>query len=427
MPPPSSTSAGGRETRLLVTTLVAALAMLLLLARFRFPSEPTSYVEPAAAPPLQRLAAQATYDELAQIMADLQARITPTVEVLPMESGGQVLYTVAPRVARDRLIAVLPEGSDFGALPSGMSVVAKDPGHQVGVVSAVPRTEYVVSGVDINGAQGPRYIAVVEGTALGPVTRPLYVGRLDLIPSPGWSDPLLSVAATQQSVSSGAALYSFDGGFLGLVSNNAGARAVIPSAVLRRLATAARADTLARATLGVEVQPLTPALAHASGATTGAMVTRVDRGIAGEGTVLTGDVIVAIDDAPVGSAPAFERLAQMRTPGASVALSLIRMGNPITVSIVAADSALAAPPSTDAGAIFRTVTGVGAEVVAVDHAGAASRSGLLRGDLVTALSGRTAPDGATIERAFRSAAPGSALLLTVARGRSAVVLALEKP
>ena len=64
-----------RETRLLLATIAVSVGMLLLLARFRFPEEAgRQTVEPAAAP-LERLAARATFDELAGTMADLERRI----------------------------------------------------------------------------------------------------------------------------------------------------------------------------------------------------------------------------------------------------------------------------------------------------------------------------------------------------------------
>ncbi|HVB38288.1 MAG TPA: hypothetical protein VND92_07105, partial [Vicinamibacterales bacterium] len=62
-----------RETRLLLLTIGVSVAALLLLARFRFPAQ-APIVNPAP-PPLERLAARATYDELATIMAQVQARV----------------------------------------------------------------------------------------------------------------------------------------------------------------------------------------------------------------------------------------------------------------------------------------------------------------------------------------------------------------
>jgi S1-C subfamily serine protease len=54
------------------------------------------------------------------------------------------------------------------------------------------------------------------------------------------------------------------------------------------------------------------------------------------------------------------------------------------------------------------------------------RAGLQRGDLVVALNGEALPDAAAVERAYQRAAPGAALLLTIQRGSSPRVVALEK-
>ena len=86
-------------------------------------------------------------------------------------------------------------------------------------------------------------------------------------------------------------------------------------------------------------------------------------------------------------------------------------------------------PSTPAdqfGLAGRTAPGIGTEVITVAAGSAAARAGLQRGDLILAADGDKAPDAATLERRFRTAAAGSALLLTVQRGDRYRVIALEK-
>ena len=81
----------GRETRLLLLTLGVSVVMLLVLARFRFPEErgvPTLPERPPAAP-LERLAARATYDELASIVGELERRIAPALVVLQLNPRGE--------------------------------------------------------------------------------------------------------------------------------------------------------------------------------------------------------------------------------------------------------------------------------------------------------------------------------------------------
>lgn len=73
-------SGSGRETRLLLLVMVIAVAVLLVLARFRYPVADRVAATPAAGP-IERLAARATFEELALIMADLSARVQPTIGV----------------------------------------------------------------------------------------------------------------------------------------------------------------------------------------------------------------------------------------------------------------------------------------------------------------------------------------------------------
>jgi S1-C subfamily serine protease len=65
--------------------------------------------------------------------------------------------------------------------------------------------------------------------------------------------------------------------------------------------------------------------------------------------------------------------------------------------------------------------------VTVTRDSVAAAAGLLRGDIITALDGRAAPDEAAIERAFRAVDRGASLLVAVERGTQHRVLALVKP
>ena len=69
-----------RETRLLIVTLTISAAVLLLLAQLRFPE--SAGLADATPPPLDRLAARASYDELASGVARVEAQVFPTLVVL---------------------------------------------------------------------------------------------------------------------------------------------------------------------------------------------------------------------------------------------------------------------------------------------------------------------------------------------------------
>ena len=66
------------------------------------------------------------------------------------------------------------------------------------------------------------------------------------------------------------------------------------------------------------------------------------------------------------------------------------------------------------------------EIVTVVPGGAAAAAGLQRGDLVVAVDGEPARDGAVLSRRFRLAAPGAAILITIQRGGTHRVLVMEK-
>ncbi|MBM3751545.1 MAG: hypothetical protein FJW21_10275 [Acidimicrobiia bacterium] len=66
--PDSQAPGSGRETRLLRLVIVVAVAMLLVLAQFRYPAPDRATAAPVAGP-IERLAARATFEELALIMS----------------------------------------------------------------------------------------------------------------------------------------------------------------------------------------------------------------------------------------------------------------------------------------------------------------------------------------------------------------------
>lgn len=77
-----------RETRLLLIVVTLSAVVLIVLSRFRFPDRPATASSGATPLPLERLAARATYDELATIIADLGTRVTPSVVVLRVDLSG---------------------------------------------------------------------------------------------------------------------------------------------------------------------------------------------------------------------------------------------------------------------------------------------------------------------------------------------------
>ena len=102
-----------RETRLLLTTALVAVAALWVLARIRFPDLPAT--PNPVAPLLSQLAITPTFDGLASEVAQLQARIEPSLVTLDAsalvaagEDSSPPARLMALRIRDDLAIALLP-------------------------------------------------------------------------------------------------------------------------------------------------------------------------------------------------------------------------------------------------------------------------------------------------------------------------------
>nr|MDQ3418831.1 PDZ domain-containing protein [Acidobacteriota bacterium] len=386
----------------------------------------------AAPAPLARLAAEATYEELASIMADLERRIAPRVAVVHTTApSGTTSLVVAPRIAPDRAVVLTRPEEQIESVNESTPVelVAHDAGLGVGVLrvpavddGAVP----IRTGVP---RPGPRYVGVVEGTPQGPVLRPVYVGRMQLVADARTGAQQMSLVALQHAIPPGAAIFTLDGNFIGLVRDAGETTTVLTGEFLRATAGAAPpAASGPRGSLGVELDPLTPALARATGADRGVVVVHVHPGGPAAKGLQSGDVIQSIDGTAITTVGGFREVELTRTPGASVTVRGLRRAAPLVVVVTAADAAAAAPtPAAEGpGFIGRNVAGAGTEVVTVTPRSAAAAAGLEPGDLILAVDGRQGPAAGDMIRRYRAATPNSTLLITIQRGPRHHVLALEK-
>ena len=425
-PPPETAR---REMRLLIVTIAVSAGMLLLLARFRFPDEAGKQTAEPAPAPLERLAASATYDELAGIMGDLERRIRSSIIPLAVQNSPGVAFIPAVRVTADRAVAILPADRrlvEANGVPTP-TVIARDSLRSLIVV----RANTDASEVTLPSAPakpGPRYVAVAEATARAAAIRPIFVGRTDLFADPRWPEPVLAVAAVQQTLMPGAAVFSLDSSFVGLASESGGTVTIIPGTMLRTIALAAPTSMHAQSALPIEVEPLTAALGRAAGADKGVMVSYVARPIRASADIASGDVVQAIDGIGITTVEGFEQVAQSRTPGAQATLNVVRRGKPHTVTIKVDQIGTRNVPSAanQHGMVLRSVAGVGSEVIVIQPESPAGRAGLRRGDVIVSLDAHDAPEPSRVDRVFADARAGDVLLLTVQRDASHRVLALEK-
>ncbi|HEX5474189.1 MAG TPA: PDZ domain-containing protein [Vicinamibacterales bacterium] len=433
MPPEPRPATGRRETRLLLITIVLSVGMLLLLARFRFPAQVESPAAPVP-PPLERLAARATYDELASIMTDLERRVAPAVATIELEStSGATAFAAAPRVSSDRAVVVLGDGQRVvpGGTESSPVILSRDDSRGIAIVQLSSALTDVVTPRTATDRPGPRYVGVIQATSEGPVIRPLYVGRTDRVGDPRWPSSLVALSTPAGTVPRGAAVFALDGLFIGLSLGGGDTARLVPATLLASLARAAPGQAAvhtARGDVGVRVQALSPALSRATGASAGVVVSAVVPGGPAVGSLESGDVVQTIDGTNITTEAGFRQTIESRVPGQDVAIHAIRRGAPIDVSVKAVEAGTAAqgPAATGPGMTLRTVAGLGAEVIAVDPGGPAARAGFQQGDVLVKLNATDRPSAATVERAFSRGAAGDSWLVTVQRGVQFVVLALEK-
>ena len=224
-----------RETRLLLIVIVLSAAVLFALSRFRFPDRDGAQSAGATPLPLERLAARATYDELATIIAELDKRIAPSVAVARIETGGVQRFVPALRVRPDLLLAhVTPDSRVLGYVGAAapVEIAAYDEPRQL-VLLRVPADASIVANLrtDTTGTGAPRYVAAVEGTRGGAALRPMFLGRTDTVTDEHYAEGLLVLGGVLQA-SPGSLIFGLDGTFVGLCIIDEGFAAGIPGHAL---------------------------------------------------------------------------------------------------------------------------------------------------------------------------------------------------
>jgi hypothetical protein len=444
-----SPNRSARDARLLLATIAVSVIALLLLAQYRFPERGELIELPP--PPIERLAARATYDELSRIVGSLESRVSPALVVLQVgstpaprpysvhdvihtQSLRSDLPTFAPavRLQHDLALALLPQGTGVQGIvgePEAVPVVlASDPVLGLAVVRVPPPPETAWRREIATEIQTPKYAVVVEGSRRGPTLRPLFMARSDRFTDPAWPDPLL-VLGTAGFASEGALIFSLDGRFLGMAVVGQGLSALVPSDSLMAMGEQlVSGGTRQVADIGVQLQPLTATLSAATGAAHGTIVTHVAASGPAAGVLQIGDVVEAMGGQPIVSPEGLLLRIAREQPGSEAALRVRRDGELIDVTVTTRAFDTASAPAADGlGLELRTVRDVGAEVIQVTADSAAALAGLQRGDVVTHLQAASAPTAAEITRAFASAQPGSFVIVGVERASRHMVLAIRKP
>jgi len=415
-----------RETRLLLTAGVMAIAALWLLARIRFPERP---VTPNPVPSvLSQLASGPKYDDLAGEIAQLHARLQPSLLALDVPSAVGSLQT-SPRTAAIRLrddlaVTLVPPGSSrerwndapivAGDAASGLAVV------RVPIpVSASPPVPWTP-----RQPQQPRYFVASDVSPEGVSLRPAFVGSLDPIDSPLWSEPLWAVPE-RTDLAAGSFLFTNNAELAGLVITYRRGLAIVPGGTVL-----AEAERLLAAppgppgAIGIEVQDLTPPVASVTAASVGVVVAWVDPDGASREQLMAGDVIEAVDGRALATRQHWDVRVARLSVGETLSLRVRRHGEIRDVALVA-NAPAAQPPSQSLGLTLRARK-IGAEVVRIDRGSAADRAGLALGDIITLVAEVSAPTPAQVMRSYSSMGQGERVLVAVTRGETHFVTTLER-
>ena len=416
-----------RETRLLLTAGVMAVATLWLLARIRFPERP---VTPNPVPSvLSQLASGPKYDDLAGEIAQLHARLQPSLLALDVPSAvGSLqtsLRTAAIRLRDDFAVTLVPPGSSREQW-NDAPIVARDAASGLAVVRVpVPVSTSPPVPWTPRQPQQPRYLVASDVSPEGVSLRPAFVGSLDSIESPLWSEPLW-VVAERTDLAAGSFLFTNSAELAGLVINYRGGLAIVPGGTV--LAEAERllaAPPGPQGAIGIEVQDLTPPVASVTGASVGVVVAWVDPDGASREQLIVGDVIEAVDSRGLATRQQWDVRVARLSVGETLSLRVRRRGEIREVALVA--NAPAAPPaSRSLGLTLRARTKIGAEVVRVERESAADRAGLTIGDVITLAAEVSAPTPAQVMRSYTSMGQGERMIVAVTRGDAHFVTTFER-
>ncbi len=416
-----------RETRLLLTAGAMAVAALWLLARIRFPERP---VTPNPVPSvLSQLASVPKHDDLAGEIAQLLTRLQPSFFTLDVPSAVVSLQT-SPRTAAIRLrddlaVTLVPPGSS-AARWNETPIVARDAASGLAVVrlpvsvSASPPVPWTP-----RQPQQPRYFVASDVSPMSVSLRPAFVGSLDPIESPLWSEPLW-VMPDRTDLVAGSFLFTNNAELAGLVIPYRGGLAVIPGGTVL-----AEAERLLAAppgppgTIGIEVQELTPPVASVTAASAGVVVAWVDQSGASGEQLMVGDVIEAVDGRALATRQQWDVRVARLSVGEALNLRVRRGGEIREVALVA--HATAAPlASRSLGLTLRPRPKIGAEVVRVERGSAADRGGLAFGDVITLVANVSAPTPAQVVRAYSSLGQSERVMVAVTRGDAHFVTTFER-
>jgi hypothetical protein len=433
-----------RETRLLILTIAVSATVLLLLAQLRFPESPASVV--TTAQPLERLAARASYDDLATSVARLEDLIAPSLATLRLEphvdtaprrledvlvrpgmAADDVRHVPALRIDASTAIAVIDPGTTIRGVVgrerfAEATLIAVDPIRRIARVQVPEGPARTLRQMPLSDLRTPTYIVAVEGTRSGVTLRPVFVGRTDRFASTKWTRELLPLGGAL--VTPGALVFTLAGDFLGCVVVDEGTFAIAGARDVFDRLEHLTGPPAAPVDPGISVQPLTGALAAVTGAPRGVVVAEVLESGAAAGVLEVGDVILEVEGHPVDSVDRVLLDLGSRLAGGPVTITFTRDRRVHTATLTRSDVEPAPQPWGDAIAL-EPVRGVGSRVTSVERGTPFDAAGLVAGDVIIRVGSGAAPSPAQVLRAIADTPPGEYLLLAVIRDDRQRVIAVR--
>jgi S1-C subfamily serine protease len=271
----------------------------------------------------------------------------------------------------------------------------------------------------------PRFLLAAAAALDRASFRPVFVGSLREVVSPIWPDPIWEMPEAT-AVAAGTLVFTADGAFAGLTVEHDGLPALVPAATVIELAGRIVHEGETRpGRLGVEVQPLTPAIAAASGAAAGVVISWVDPRGPAAGKLRVAEIIEIVDGVPTSTPDHWRARAGRVTDGEPVVLRVRRQETVREVRLAAGPVA-DTPQRGRLGMTLRTLPGVGVEVLRIDADSAALDAGLQTGDVLTVLGDLEAPTAAQASRAFAAATTERPIVIGFTRAGTHRVLALTR-
>jgi hypothetical protein len=398
-----------RETRRLFITIVMAVAALWVLARIRFQERPVASTPVPNV--LGQLRPSSSYTDLARLIADIRPVIVAAVS--RSAGGGAAL-----RIREDAAVTLQPGDADTLLAvdrATGLAIVRHFRSGMPGLMPWAPRLlDY------------PRYLVAADVTGEHVALRPVFIGGLFPLVSPLWSGEIWMLPAATP-IASGTFIFTTEGAFAGLGISHDGHAAMVPAALLYR-AVEQTQQPRNPGELGITVQPLSPPLASATGASAGVVVTGIDQDGAATGRLVPTEVIEAIDGEEVPTIDHWRARAFRVASGDTLTLRVRGSDGVRDVPLTAVAPVPPAEPADDPtlGLRLRSIPNIGVEVLSVEPRSRGARAGLQPGDRITVAGGRQSPSSAQLTRLFASLPPGGSVLAAIARGSERHVIAIEK-